>query len=71
MVSKALKFILEATVLAILLTMLPIAVLTWLYLSQLMRPIYLVAWMGLAVGWTGLLTFIYLRRGRRTGSRHA
>jgi hypothetical protein len=39
--------------------------LVWLYFSELMRPIYLIGWLALALGWTALLTTIYLRRARR------
>ena len=69
MVSKALQFILEATVLAASFTIVPVAVLVWFYLSALIKPIYLVGWLALTLVWTALLTTIYLRRARKAVGR--
>ncbi|GBC69126.1 hypothetical protein HRbin01_00819 [archaeon HR01] len=65
MVSPALRLILEATVLAIYLTIVPVAVLVWFYFSGLFNPLYLIGWLGLALGWTALLTYLYMRRSRK------
>ncbi|MEM4416580.1 MAG: hypothetical protein QXD32_00810 [Nitrososphaerota archaeon] len=65
MVSPALRLILEATVLAIYLTIVPVAVLVWFYFSGLFSIIYLISWLVLALGWTAFLTYLYMRRSKR------
>jgi hypothetical protein len=65
MVSAAIRMILEATLLAVFLTILPVAVLFLFYFSGLFNPIYLFAWLALALGWTALLTYIYMRRSKK------
>ncbi len=59
----------ESTFLAVLFTILPIVVLVLLYFMELTRPIYLIGWLALALGWTALLTTVYLRRVRRETQR--
>ncbi len=55
----------ESTFLAVLFTIVPILVLVLLYFMELTRPLYLIGWLALALGWTSLLTTVYLRRVRK------
>ncbi len=65
--SRQMKFIIESTVLAFLLTAVPVTLLVFFYANGLLTPLNLVAWLAVALGWTALITFIYMRKISKRG----
>ncbi|MEM4281451.1 MAG: hypothetical protein QW470_03930 [Candidatus Caldarchaeum sp.] len=65
--SRQMKFIVESTLLAVLLTAVPVILLVLFYLNGLLTPLNLVVWLFAALGWTALITIIYVRKLSKRG----
>lgn len=65
--SRQARFMLESTVLALLYTVVPVIFLVLLQLSRQTSPLFLIIWLAATLGWTGLITYLYVKKLSRRG----
>ncbi|MEM4189044.1 MAG: hypothetical protein QW544_00830 [Candidatus Caldarchaeum sp.] len=65
--SRQMKFIMESTLLAVLLTAVPVVLLAFFYFNSLMTSQNLLIWLAAALGWTAIITVIYVKRLAKRG----
>jgi predicted RND superfamily exporter protein len=65
--SRPVKFIVEATLLALAMTLVPIFLLMFLYFAGLTTPLNMLLWLGAALGWTTLVVYLYMKLFSKRG----
>jgi predicted RND superfamily exporter protein len=65
--SRPVKFIVEATLLALAMTLVPIFLLVVLYFAGLTPPLNMLLWLGAALGWTTLVVYLYMKLFSKKG----
>jgi hypothetical protein len=65
--SRPVKFIVEATLLALAMTLVPIFLLMFLYFAGLITPLNMLLWLGAALGWTTLVVYLYMKLFSKRG----
>jgi|GEM_PF-1848676 len=63
--SRPVKFIIEATLLALAMTLIPIFLLVFLYFTGLTTPVNMLLWLGAALGWTTLVVYLYMKFSKK------
>jgi hypothetical protein len=65
--SRPVKFIVEATLLALAMTLVPTFLLVVLYFAGLTTPLNMLLWLGAALGWTTLVVYLYIKLFSKKG----